>query len=282
VFANHGRKRMATALQDGREFIDVGGIQLETLIAGSGPAILFLHGGHWLADETAFVQALARKARVIAPMHPGFGASELSRDMTSPDDLSYFYFDLIDKLGLEDLTIAGASFGGWIAAEMATKTPRDLSGLVLIDALGIRPGAPTDRIICDIFGTKDEIQAGLLYKNPPEGVANLRAISDDDELRRRLRARDSLSWYGWQPYMHNPRLQARLHRIKVPALVLWGDNDGIVSPDYGRTYADAIPNASFELIASAAHMAHVEQPEEVSARIAEFAVAVSGKATVPA
>lgn len=273
---------MATALQDGREFIDVGGIQLETLIAGSGPAVLFLHGGHWLADETAFIQALAKKARVIAPMHPGFGASGLSEDMTSPDDLSYFYFDLIERLSLDQLTLAGASFGGWIAAEMATKTREGLAGLVLVDALGIRPGAPTDRTICDIFGTKDEIQAGLLYKDPLEGVANLRAINDDDELRRRLRARDSLAWYGWQPYMHNPRLQARLHRIKVPALVLWGDSDGIVTPDYGRTYASAIPGASFELIANAGHMAHVEQPEQASARIAEFAASVTDKATVPA
>ncbi|MCC2098780.1 MAG: alpha/beta hydrolase [Hyphomicrobiales bacterium] len=272
---------MTTAARDGRVFIDVGGIQLETLIAGSGPVVLFLHAGHWLSDEELFLQKLAQKVRVIAPMHPGFGASGAPGDMTTPDDLSYFYLDLFEKLDLQDVTLAGASFGGWVAAEIATKTPQALAGLVLIDALGIRPGAPTDRPICDIFGTSDSVQAGLLYKDPPDGVGDLRAINDDDELRRRLRARDSLAYYGWQPFMHNPRLQGRLHRIKAPSLVLWGDSDGIAGADYGRTYAGAIPGAKFELIAGAGHMAHVEQPDAVTTRIADFAEAVSA-AAVPA
>ena len=222
---------MATAAQDGREFIDIGGTQVETFIVGSGPDVLFLHGGLWLGDESGFMRELSRHARVIAPMHPGFGASaQPGANLANADDLAYFYFDLIDKLGLKKPVIAGASFGGWIAAEMGVKSA-EMSGLVLVDALGIRPGAPTDRTIADIFGIRDSELVKLAYKNPPDGADNLRGINDDDELRRRLRARDALAYYGWQPYMHNPQLQSRLHRVKAPPLVLWGDSDGIVSPD---------------------------------------------------
>ena len=263
------------ALQDGCELLEVNGIEIEILIADEGPNILFLQGANWLSDEHHFVQTLARHCRVIAPVHPGFGASGDPGDMNRPDDLAYFYRDLIDKLDLDALTIVGASFGGWIAAEMVTKSTEKVAALVLIDALGIRPGAPTDRPICDIFGTKDSELIKRLYKNPAEGADNLRAINDDNDLRRRLRARDSLAYFGWQPYMHNPRLQDRLHRIKSPTLVLWGDSDQIVSPDYGATYAQAIPGAQFELINDAGHLPHVEHPGAVAERIGTFARSVT-------
>ena len=52
--------------------------------------------------------------------------------------------------------------------------------------------------------------------------------------------------YGWSPYMHDPKLKGRLHRIRVPTLVLWGAADRIAPPDYGRAYAAAIPGARFD------------------------------------
>jgi len=78
---------------------------------------------------------------VIAPSHPGFGHSELPRGMSTVDDMSYFYLDLIEELGLRDLVVVGASFGGWIAAEIASKTCERLSRLVLIGAVGAKFGA---------------------------------------------------------------------------------------------------------------------------------------------
>jgi len=255
----------------GIDFTSVNGIRLEILQKGEGPTVLFLHGGLWLGDERTFIDELAAHARVIAPSHPGFGASDPPGSLVSPDDLAYFYLDLIDRFDLDDVVLAGANFGGWVAAEMATKNCGKLAGLVLIDALGIRPGSPTDPVIADIFAIRDSELVKLAYCNPPPDADNLRAITDDDELRRRLRARDGLAYYGWQPYMHNRQLQGRLHRIGVPTLVLWGDSDGVVGPGYGRAYADAIPGARFETVASAGHLAHVEQAVAVAARIGAFA-----------
>ena len=44
--------------------------------------------------------------------------------------------------------------------------------------------------------------------------------------------------------MHNPRLKHRLHRIKVPTLLIWGEQDGIVTTRYGQAYRDLIPGAT--------------------------------------
>lgn len=267
---------MATPPTGDARFINLRGQQLEVLIAGNGLDVLFLHGGLWLGEEMAFARELSRHARVIAPMHPGFGASQASDRISSADDLAYFYLDLIDHLQLDQVILAGASFGGWVAAEMAVKNCSAIAGLVLIGALGIRPGKRDERDIADIFGIRDSELLKLAYHDASRGTGDLRAL-DDEELRRRLRAREALARYGWQPYMHNPRLLDRLHRADAPALVLWGEHDGIVKPDYGKAYAAAIPGARFETIASAGHLAHVERPQETAQIIADFAARVRGQ-----
>jgi pimeloyl-ACP methyl ester carboxylesterase len=83
----------------------------------------------------------------------------------------------------------------------------------------------------------------------------------DDELVARARNWESLSLYGWHPYMYNPQLPRWLARIGVPTLVLWGASDGIVTPAYGRAYAGLIPGARFEIINQAGHHPEIEQPE---------------------
>ena len=71
--------------------------------------------------------------------------------------------------------------------------------------------------------------------------------------------------------MHDPALVHWLHRITRPALVLWGEQDGIVAPAYGERLAAALPNARFEQIAGAAHYPQIEQPDAVAAAIERFA-----------
>ena len=83
----------------------------------------------------------------------------------------------------------------------------------------------------------------------------------EDQLTALLRNRQSTVLFGWKPFLHDPKLRARLRRIDVPTLVVWGDSDGWVNPDYGRAYAAAIPGASFELIRQAGHFPYLEQPD---------------------
>jgi pimeloyl-ACP methyl ester carboxylesterase len=70
--------------------------------------------------------------------------------------------------------------------------------------------------------------------------------------------------------MYNPVLTRWLHRIATPTLVLWGEQDGIVSPAYGRTYAERIPGARFKTIANAGHYPHIEQPQSTADQVRAF------------
>ncbi|MGH6981178.1 MAG: alpha/beta fold hydrolase [Stellaceae bacterium] len=71
--------------------------------------------------------------------------------------------------------------------------------------------------------------------------------------------------------MNNPKLKGRLHRIQIPALILWGDSDRIVTTDYGRRFAELIPGAAFDLVPGAGHFPHIEQPLAAADKIAAFA-----------
>src|SRR3979490_2676930 len=112
--------------------------KIEILRRGTGRPVSFLHPHLGLHGSERFIELLAREVQVIAPSHPGFGHSELPKGMSTVDDMSYFYLDLIESLDLRDLVVVGASFGGWIRAEFATKTCARLSPLVLIGARGAK------------------------------------------------------------------------------------------------------------------------------------------------
>ena len=72
--------------------------------------------------------------------------------------------------------------------------------------------------------------------------------------------------------MHNPKLRYRLHRIDIPTLLIWGENDGIVTTDYGASLRDLIPGAGMSVIPEASHHPHIEQPAEFVERFLEFAL----------
>ena len=63
--------------------------------------------------------------------------------------------------------------------------------------------------------------------------------------------------------MSDPSLAGRLSGLQVPTLVLWGDSDQIVDPDYGRAYAAAIPTARFQLLKDTGHLPQMETPDQV-------------------
>jgi pimeloyl-ACP methyl ester carboxylesterase len=73
------------------------------------------------------------------------------------------------------------------------------------------------------------------------------------------------------PYMHDPKLLARLLQVQVPTLVVWGVSDRIATPDYGRAYAAAFGNARFELIPKAGHLPQLERPEALFKALHRFA-----------
>jgi pimeloyl-ACP methyl ester carboxylesterase len=249
----------------------VGGIRVEVSERGrrGGRPLLFLHPEIGLDGAAPLLDRLAERARVIAPSHPGFGGSEQPRSFDSIDDLAYFYLDLIDQLDLTDAIVLGVSLGGWIAAEIAVKSTQRLSHLVLANAVGIKVGGRESRDIADIFAITEPEFNALAYFDPKLAVRDYAAMPER-EVRVIARNREATARYGWSPYLHDPKLKGRLHRINIPTLLLWGAADRILSEAYGRAYCAAIPGARFETIEQAGHFPHVERPDEFARRIFAF------------
>ena len=216
--------------------IAIAGIELEMLARGAGAPILYLHGGAGIAPDATFIDLLARRRRVFAPSHPGFGKSSLPDWLDSVDDIAHVYIELLDRLALRRTDVVGLSLGGWIAAELATKVPERIDRLVLIAPVGVKTGRPDQLDIPDIFA----------------------------------RNRETLALLTWEPYMHNPKLKHRLHWVNVPTLFLRGASDGIVSAEYLERYAALIPKARSDTIDEAGHLPQVEQPDTTAAKVLHF------------
>ena len=168
---------------------------------------------------------------MIAPSHPGFGKSSLPDWLDSVDDIAHIYLELMDRLGLTRTDLVGFSIGGWIAAEIATKVPERIERLVLIGPVGVKTGTPDKLDIPDVFAMPREKLDQLRFHDPARHAPEL-ATMPDEELHIVARNSETLALLTWEPYMHNPKLKHRLHRVNVPTLFVRGASDGIVSADY--------------------------------------------------
>ncbi|MDX2157264.1 MAG: alpha/beta hydrolase [Hyphomicrobiaceae bacterium] len=252
------------------ETLDVRGTPVEVHIVGSGPPLLYLHAEQFFDRAKPNLEALARTWRVIAPRHPGFGEAAMPADFRSVDDIAYLYHDLLDQLGLDNVTLVGASFGGWIALEMCVRNCARLSRLALISSLGVKFSGREERDFADIFYLNDTAAFSALFADPGRFAPSYETMSMS-EVQAIARERQALAYYGWKPYLHNPILKRWLHRVSLPTLVLWGEADGFAKPEYGHKLASAIPAAELKLIPRAGHYPQIEQSEAVVRALDAFA-----------
>jgi pimeloyl-ACP methyl ester carboxylesterase len=246
----------------------IGGVELELFECGEGAPLLWLHGAEGFDPSHAFVDLLAAGRRLLAPSHPGFGKSSLPEWLDHVDDIAHLYLELMDRLALSRVDIAGCSIGGWIAAEMATRSPERIRRLVMVAPVGVKVG-PSDRLdIPDIFAMPQEDVARLMFHDPATQAAP--ADLSDDALAAMVRNRETLAMLTWEPWMHNPKLRRRLHRAAMPALFVRGESDGIVSEQYLQAYARLLPDARTVAIADAGHAPYLEQPQAFASAVLEF------------
>jgi pimeloyl-ACP methyl ester carboxylesterase len=214
--------------------------------AGHGGPVLLLHGAAGPASVDTLFTHLAGGHRVIAPVHPGFGDTTRPDDLDSVAKLARRHLDLLGSLDVTGATVVGVSFGGWVAAELADLATagreRRVARLVLIDAIG--PHIPGHTI------------------RPPSGPPQASAGPPRAGLA-------ALSAYTG-PEMQDPTLLDRIRRLDIPALLIWGEKDPVVSPDFGRAYAAAFPDARFELIPGGGHLPMREAPERTFAALDAF------------
>jgi pimeloyl-ACP methyl ester carboxylesterase len=240
---------------------NMGSVEVTVEQQGSGRPFLVLHGGAGPQSVAAFAKMVAEEAgnRVLMPTHPGFGGTPRPEVLHSVAGLAALYRDLLDVLGLEDVTVIGNSVGGWIAAEVGLLGSPRVSGIVLLDAVGIEvEGHP----VADVSNLSlPEIQALSFHDPTPFRVdpANV------PEVQKAIMAANAaaLATYAGSAAMADPTLLDRLGGIAVPTLVLWGKSDRIAEPAYGRAYAAAIRTARFKELPDTGHMPQMETPHLV-------------------
>jgi len=257
--------------------VELAGGRVHLLRGGAGDPLLFLHAAGGAGAWLDFHRLLADSFDVIAPDHPGFGGSDDFPDVAAIDDLVFHYLDVLDALGLERPHVVGASFGGWIAAELAVTAPHRIGSLVLLSPAGLRlPAHP----VPDIFLMPPDELVATLFQHPPapppEPAAGPAAL-DIDAILAAYRDQTALARFCWSPYLCNPKLEGRLHRITVPTLVVSPAQDRLIPVAHGRRYAERIPGARFTEIGDCGHAMYFERPAEFAAVTVDF-LASSGRA----
>jgi len=243
-----------------RTTVTIANCELEIHEGGSGAPLLFLHPGAGFRANDPYVALLTAHRRVIAPSHPGFGTSQLPDWIDHVDDIAHIYLELMDKMGLAKVDLIGCSIGGWIAAEMLTKAPERFGKVMLVAPVGVKTG-PTDKLdIPDIYVMPPADVQALMFHDPAKMAVDPSKLKDE-ELAVMARNRETLALLVWEPYMHNPKLRRRLHRVASPTLFVRGESDGLVSAAYLEAYAALVPGAIIATIPQAGHAPQIEQPQ---------------------
>lgn len=249
------------------ERLSVAGTPLRLLTAGEGPPLLYLHGANgvaWLPGH----DRLAAEYRLLLPEHPGWAPEELAGGLEEFEDLVYFYLDVLDHLGLERLHLAGHSLGGWLAAELAVTQPRRFQTLTLIDAAGLWLA---ETPMPDLFALSPAEAARLTTYDQAAAEQTIAAVAASPTLQQTAaRAKAAFARVSWNPYLHNPRLPARLHRATMPTLLLWGAEDHVIPPAYAHEYARLLPNARAVILPECGHSPARELPDAFAATVLGF------------
>jgi pimeloyl-ACP methyl ester carboxylesterase len=265
---------MPVALVDERVATAIGKVQLWR--AGAGQPVVYLHSTLGEGAGTPFLEALADGAELFVPMFPGFGESEGIDQIDDIEDAVFHLLDLFDVLGLASPALIGASLGGWMAAELATRYPERVSSLVLINPAGLHiEGAPIKEIFGrnpgelaeDLFADQTHPLAQVMHQMADLGEDKLAEVPFE-LLRPTLQSLQATAKVAWNPYLHNPKLLRRLGRISASTVVVHGRDDRLIPKIHAETYAAAIAGARLVEV-TGGHEVVVEQPEAVAAVVRE-------------
>ncbi|HTW89218.1 MAG TPA: alpha/beta hydrolase [Candidatus Binataceae bacterium] len=247
------------------ESLTVNGIKTAVMAAGQGEPLVFFHGGGVFSGFD-FALPWTERFKVYIPFHPGFGDSDDDSEIVDMHDYVLHYLELFDQLKLDrGLRLVGFSLGGWMAAEFAMEHRRRLHKLVLVAPAGLRvkeqPGT-------DLFRIAPEQVPAYLVHDLKVIERHLPKEPDADFLAARYREMTAIARIAWErPYSH--RLARWLHRINVPTLMVWGEQDRLLPHQQAASWAKLIPGARVQTFGNAGHLVLDENPEAVKA-VAEF------------
>ncbi len=253
-------------------YLVVDGARLRVRVEGpsGAPPIILIHGFSFsLETWDAWAADLARDHRVVRYDLSGHGLSD-------PDPKARYgttarveqLKGLMDTLGIARATLAGNSFGGLVAWNMAAQHPDRINRLVLVDSAAFSINGVTERPV----PVPDMMRAYLMAPAPAAVAFTARAIYAHPERLtperlEQMRAMIARPGNGEALIQHLeqftlPAPEAALARIKAPTLILWGRADKVVPVDHAARIAAAIPGARTIIYDDVGHAPQ----EEASAR----------------
>ena len=255
------------------ETIDAPAGPLRVFAGGRGPTVVLVHGsGGQAGDWYRIVPALASRYTLLIPDLPGHGESAPAEGPLTVGGLAAALGAAVDAKspGSKDakVTLVGNSLGGWVSLLYASQHPERVARVVGIDSSGIfaplpvslRPGNRDEakRLALAVRGPSapqpDDAEADAIVASIGAGPAA--------RLVAGLRAEDFLEHHAAE--------------IRVPVDLLWGEEDGLLVPDYGRKLAALLPDARFRLLPKSGHMSQVWSPETLLPVLLEVLAAAPG------
>lgn len=249
--------------------VAVAGTALHLLTGGTGAPMLVLHGVEGFEDWLPFHDALAERATVYAPSHPGYGQTPCPDWMSAIHHQAVFYHWFLQQAALGPVDVVGLGMGGWIAAQMAIMCPHHLRRLVLVDAAGIRPQHAD---ILDIFIIPWKQVIERCFHDPENSSEFQRLFGGEFQEYGGLReaSRTMSIRMCFRPYMYDAALPDMVAKVSLPTLVVWGAHDHIMPLECGQRYQHAIAGATLRVLEGCGHWPHYERPQELAQVIGEF------------
>ena len=254
------------------DWCDAGGVPTRFVEAGAGErSVVFLHGinGHLEVFLRNFAEHAAAGLRVVALDLLGHGYSGKPDRAYEIDDYLDHLSGFLEAMGIDRLSLAGTSLGGWIAASFAARHPGRIVSLSLISSGGLTSsGGGMDRLRSlgnAAISGRDAVRERLAFVIKDPGNITDELVDARWAIYRRPDYKSALPRIMC---LQDPGIRARnlltereLAAIDAPTLVLWTRDDPTATVEDGRRYADAIPGARFELFENSSHMPQFEEPE---------------------
>jgi 3-oxoadipate enol-lactonase len=262
--------------------LPVPGAELHYELSGAGPTVVLVHGfaldmSMW--DEQ--VTDLEARFQVLRYDCRGFGASA-PMDPEVPYAHAEDLLALLDHLGLDQVVLAGLSFGGMVAVKTALAAPGRVRGLALLDsALDGMPWDPPSRAGLGELGR--QVKAGGVAAGRDAWLAHplFATARQRPDLTARLAGMVSRfggqHWLGQDPHRPDPRpVREVLGELTMPALVMVGELDvpGFVA--MSEELAARLPGARLVRVPAAGHLISMEWPDLISAELVRFASGLPG------
>jgi pimeloyl-ACP methyl ester carboxylesterase len=253
---------------------------------GEGPALVFVHGlgaswQSWLENIPEF----ARDHRVVAMDLPGFGCSEMPGEDISIENYAKWTFRLLDALGIESAAVVGNSMGGFVAAEMAIRSPERVQRLAVVSAAVFwqtyRRAQPLVQLarlsdamvargltrVTDDVATRPRLRSWALAT---AGFRYPHLISKELAHEMVLSARRTDGFLPGLEALADYPLEEELPRIACPTLIVWGAHDALVPVKDAKRMEDLIPDSRRVVFERTGHVAMLERPERFNRLLREF------------